>query len=301
MQRGAEGPSDFIQYVELFGAPRSLLNQVAVLDGHADLVAQRQEKPQLGGREAPAVRRAEKQDSESLLLGLKADGHHAAKSLRERQFAEATDGLLFFESRERVVTKVAETQQAAEPRHKADEIIVQALILSCAAKIITQPDGNDGSRALRIPVMQKERASRKPNHAQNSIQGLRQHALNLAADKAGGRQVEIRKRQHVALDAALFLFVERHDHEHGHERAWRGANDAHARALKFRRGVQHLEGNPEDSPRSERNAQEPIGKRLLPPALLPEHHCNPDVQQGRRNDRRNGDRVRGIGRGPKSE
>src|SRR6266704_3199169 len=125
---------------------------------------------------------------------------------------------------------------------------------SRAAKIITQPDGNDGSRALRIPVVQKERAGRKPNHAQNAIQGLREHALDLAADKARGRQIEIRKRQHVALDAALFLFVERHDHEHGHERAWRGANDAHARALKFRRGVQHLEGNPEDSPRSERNA-----------------------------------------------
>ena len=36
----AQRPADLIQNVQLFAAPRRLLNQIAVLNGHADLVAQ---------------------------------------------------------------------------------------------------------------------------------------------------------------------------------------------------------------------------------------------------------------------
>src|SRR5213082_2142482 len=38
LQRGAEDAADFVEHVQFFGAARSLLNQVAVLDGHSDLI-----------------------------------------------------------------------------------------------------------------------------------------------------------------------------------------------------------------------------------------------------------------------
>ena len=220
---------------------------------------QRQQQPQLRGSEAPAIRGPEKEHAEGLLLGLKADDHHAAKPVRERQLAESADGLFLFESRKGVVAKVAKSQQAAEARHQADEIIVQIFVLSDAAEFLTQAHGNDGSGPLRVTVVQKERAGRQPHNAQHAVEGLRQHALNLAAHKAGGRQIEIRKRQHVAFDAALFFFVERHDHKHGHERARSSRNHAHACALEFRRRVQDMECDPQSSPGSEGNAKQSVG------------------------------------------
>src|SRR5260370_5221494 len=39
LQCGTENTADFVEHVQLFGAPRSLLDQITVLDGHADLVA----------------------------------------------------------------------------------------------------------------------------------------------------------------------------------------------------------------------------------------------------------------------
>ena len=41
VERRAQRAPDFVEHVEFFGAPRSLLDQVAVLDGHADLMSQR--------------------------------------------------------------------------------------------------------------------------------------------------------------------------------------------------------------------------------------------------------------------
>src|SRR5260370_33556469 len=111
-----------------------------------------EEKPQLRGCEAPVVRRSEKEHAERLLLRLKADGYDAAKTLRERQFAESADGLFFFERREGVVAQVAKTQQAAEARHQADEIIVQAFVLGGAAEIITQAHVPHGSRPPRLTL-----------------------------------------------------------------------------------------------------------------------------------------------------
>src|SRR4029077_11859088 len=129
------------------------------------------------------IRCPEEQHAESLLFCLKTDGHNAAKSLLECKFAEAADGLFLFQSGERVVAKVAETQQSAEASHQADEIIVQAFVLCGAAEFITQPDRDDGRRALRVPVMKKERSSGKPHDTQDPVQGLRKHALNFPADK----------------------------------------------------------------------------------------------------------------------
>src|SRR5260370_36430124 len=50
VQRGAERSADLVQYVKLFGSPRSLLNQVAVFDGHSDVMAESEEQPHLPGR-----------------------------------------------------------------------------------------------------------------------------------------------------------------------------------------------------------------------------------------------------------
>ena len=110
--------------MQLFGAARSLLDQVAILDSHADLMAQREQQPQFRGSEAAVVRSTEEQNAKSLFLGLQADGHDAAQPLSERQFAEATDGLFLVQGGERIVTKIAETQQAAETSHQADQVIV---------------------------------------------------------------------------------------------------------------------------------------------------------------------------------
>ena len=113
VQRRAERPADFIQHVQLFRPPRSLLNQVAVFDRHANLVPERKEKPELRGRKAPTVRCSEKKHSERLFFSLQANGYDAAKALRERQLAKPADRLFFFERRKGVVAEVAEPKQSA--------------------------------------------------------------------------------------------------------------------------------------------------------------------------------------------
>ena len=46
---GAQGAADFVQDVEFFAAARSLLDEVAIFDGHADLVAEGEEQAQFRG------------------------------------------------------------------------------------------------------------------------------------------------------------------------------------------------------------------------------------------------------------
>ena len=203
--------------MQLFGAPRGLLHEIAVFDGHADLMAESQQQPEFGGSKSPVVRRSQQQHAEGLFLGLQADGHHAAKPLREGQLPETSDRFFLFQRREGSVAQVAETEQAAEPRDQPNQVIVQPLFLRHAAEIVVQAHGYHRGWALRIAMMQKQRARRQPDHAEHSIQRLRQHALNFATDETRRGQVQIGERQHVALDAALFFFVRGHDHEHGHE------------------------------------------------------------------------------------
>ena len=112
VERGAERAADFVEHVQFFGAPRSLLNQVAVFHRHPDLMSQRQEQAEFRGSEASAVRCAQEEHAEGLLFGLEADGHDAAQPLREGQVAETTDGLFFFKSGKGIVAQVAETQAA---------------------------------------------------------------------------------------------------------------------------------------------------------------------------------------------
>src|SRR2546430_1549790 len=173
LQRGAEDAADFVEHVQFFGAARSLLNQVAVLDGHTDLMAESQKKAQLRGRKAAIIRHDDK----------------------------------------------------------------------------------------------------------TTVQSLREHALNFSADKTRSGELEVGKGQHVARDAALFLLVKRHDHEHGDKGAGSGGDYTHRLALKFGSGFQKMQGEPENSPGSKRKAEEAVGKSLLAAAFLPEDDSDANVEK----------------------
>src|SRR6202158_1047232 len=115
VERGAQRAPNLIQHVQFFGAPRSLLHQVAVLDSHANLVAQGEEQPVFGGSEPPAIGSAQQQNAEGLFFRLQTDGYDAAKALRERQLAETPDRLLALESRHRFgILQVAEAEQSTQ-------------------------------------------------------------------------------------------------------------------------------------------------------------------------------------------
>ena len=112
---GAQGAADFVQDVEFFAAARSLLDEVAIFDGHADLVAQGEEQAQFRGGEIAIVRRAEEQHSEDAIFGLEADADHGAQALGEEHFANVAEGLFFFQGDPvGVAREVAEDDEPAE-------------------------------------------------------------------------------------------------------------------------------------------------------------------------------------------
>src|SRR5208282_2152560 len=119
IEGGAESATNFVQNVKLFGASRGLLNEVAVFDGHADLVAKSKKQAQFGGGKTAIVGRAEEQEAESLFLGLQADDDDAPQTVLESKFPEMADGLVFFEGREVIVAKIAEAEQTAKARDEA--------------------------------------------------------------------------------------------------------------------------------------------------------------------------------------
>src|SRR5205807_2636602 len=142
---------------------------------------------------------------------------------------------------------------------------------------------------------------RKTHNTEDAVQRLRQHALNFTADKTRSGQVEVGKRQHVALDAALLLLVERHDHEHGDKGAGRGGHHAQGGSLKFGRGLQEMERQPQDSPGGKRKTEEPVGKSFLAAAFLPEDGGDGEVEERSRNNRRDREFIGGVCCGPKSQ
>src|SRR5215472_92835 len=142
VQGGAERAADFVEHVQLFGATRGLLDQVAVLDSHADLMAKRHQEAQFWGGETPVVRGAEKQDAESLLLGLETDGHDAAQTLCKSKLPETADGFFSVERGKGIVAQITKSEQAAEAGDEADEIVVQFFVLRRAAELITKADSH---------------------------------------------------------------------------------------------------------------------------------------------------------------
>ena len=125
--------------------------------------------------------------------------------------------------------------------------------------------------------MQKQRARRQSHHAQHPVQRLRQHALNFSAHKTRRRQVQVRQRQHIALDPALLFFVRRHHHQHRHER----------RRHRCQRASIPISSAPAFAPFSTRKivsrsaahakneiAEQPVRQRFLTPALDPENRAH---------------------------
>src|SRR5690348_2562794 len=299
IESGAEGAANFVEDVKLFGSAGSLLDEVAVFNGHADLMAKREQEAVFRRCETPAVRGAKEQNAEGLLLSLKADGHNAAEALRKGELPEAPDRLFALKRRDGIVIpQIAESQKPAESRDESDEIIIKALFLRGAAEVIAQAGGNDRSRTLRIAVMQEKRARGKSHDAEDAVQSLRQHALNFAADKAGGRQVQVGESEHVALDAALLFFVEGHDHQHGHESGRHGGGSLKTDVAEPRSGPEKSEGKLNGGPDRERNGEKPVGEGFLPTALLPEEIANPQKEGGRGKDHRKVEPVQRVSASP---
>ena len=55
IQRGAQRAADFVEHVKLLRAARGLLDQIAIFDGHADLMAQRQQQAQFRRGKTAAI------------------------------------------------------------------------------------------------------------------------------------------------------------------------------------------------------------------------------------------------------
>src|SRR5215469_12984612 len=99
-------------------------------------MSESEQKPQLGGSEAAVVRSSEKENAKRLFFGLQAYGYDAAQTLRQSQLAETADGLFLVQSGEGIVAQIAKSEQAAEARHQADQVIVKSFVLSGAAEFI---------------------------------------------------------------------------------------------------------------------------------------------------------------------
>src|SRR5579872_1287876 len=111
----AEGAPNLVEDVKLLGAAGGLLDEVAILDSHANLVAEGEKEPVFGGSKAARIRSAQEQYAKGLLLGLKADCHDAAQSLCERELAETADRLFALQSSNGIIiAKVPEPEESAE-------------------------------------------------------------------------------------------------------------------------------------------------------------------------------------------
>src|ERR1700689_916966 len=121
----AQCSSYFIYNVELFAAPRCLLNQITILPRHANLVAQRQKQPQLRRSEISIVRRSKKQHSEDALFCLQTDSHDGTQVLSEQQFSYVPERFFFLQSCPlRVRLQIAEHNKSTKACHEVNDVIV---------------------------------------------------------------------------------------------------------------------------------------------------------------------------------
>ena len=205
--------------MQFFTAPRCLLNQVAVLHRHSDLMAQGQKQPQFCGREITIVGCSEQQHAKHALFCLQTDSHHRTQFLTEEKFSYVPERFFFFQRFPlRVRLQIAQHDETTQPRHQANDVIIQIVALYRGAKSVAHPGDDHGSGTVFFSVMQAKRAGRNAHDIQNTVERLRQHLLNLAARKARGSQVQIREREHVALYSTAFFLIDRHHHQHAAEK-----------------------------------------------------------------------------------
>jgi len=83
-----------------------------------------EQQTELRGREAPAVRRTQKQHAKSLFFGLQLMATTlrnpcCSASSRKRRW------IVLFRERRGIIAKIAKSEQAAETRHQADQVVVE--------------------------------------------------------------------------------------------------------------------------------------------------------------------------------
>src|SRR5271154_825551 len=76
LERRTQCAANFIEQVKFFAAPRGLLNQIAVLHGHSNLMAEREQQPKLRRSKSAIVRRSQQQHAEYTFLRLQANPYH---------------------------------------------------------------------------------------------------------------------------------------------------------------------------------------------------------------------------------
>ena len=111
--------------MELFAAPRCLLNQITILHCHPNLMAQRQKQPQFRRSEISIIRCSEEQHSEDALFCLQTDSHDGTQVLSEQQFSYVPERFFFLQSCPlRVRLQIAEHNKSAKACHQVNDIIV---------------------------------------------------------------------------------------------------------------------------------------------------------------------------------
>src|SRR5436305_10068156 len=93
--------------------------------------------------------------------------------------------------------------------------------------------------------------------------------MNFAARKARGRQIQIGKRQHVALNAALFLFVERHYHEHRGEDAGQCRDRIQRNVKGGELVLEDIENETQSGPQKKDRREQPVRQSFLETTLYP--------------------------------
>ena len=192
-----------------------------------------------------------------------------------------------------------ENHDPTQPRYEQHQLAVQAILLRRRAERGVQAGRDQRGWSARLAVVQKERARRNARHAQHPLQRLPEDLLNFAARETRRRQVQIRERQHVVLDAPLLFLVQQHHHQHRREKFRNQCEraDGSAPAICDVSELRHVHGGP--GHKRERNQQ--VRQRLLTAALLREHPA--DSAQHERNAifRRDVDRFQMIGGDPHRE
>ena len=119
-------------------------------------------------------------------------------------------------------------------------------------------------------MMQNQGARRNTHHIQYAVESLAQHLLYFAAGKARSRQIQIRKRQHIAFDSAALLFVDGHQHQNAAKHFWQQGKRQQVHV--FQRANARLKNHQQtqNSRPDKGEGQQLVGSRFFRAALVPE-------------------------------